>query len=126
MSKKLDREGKLEVIDIICQIPNIGDAQTRNHLLRDLPKGLRGMIQFSPVLRTHVINIVETVNEWESSSDQKPPIVLLIENAVNLAPGGQIGRRLGIKLTELEEDEAPAGVKPIKPEEDEAPAGVKP
>lgn len=92
-----------ELIDLLCKIPRIEYPTVRYSLTATLPDDLRTAIEITNIPRVDIESIVEMVVSyaWFQLVDDRYPILVVIENAINKVRGSQLEGKLYIRLNTL-------------------------
>lgn len=92
----LTRPQRRQLEELLMRLPNINGAASRNLLLADLPRDLTRTIEFDAAAGTHVANIVSVANDdtWARLPDGTVPLLLVIENAIDMVRGSGLAAEL--------------------------------
>jgi TIR domain len=101
----LTQEEREKLIALLCELPNIGYANVRHSLVSTLPAEFQNNIDFDMPLGDHITEIVDTVisDPHFQLPDGSYPIMVLIENALDVVKKSQLRDELQLLLNNLED-----------------------
>ena len=83
----LQRETRRKLVASLQQIVTLNTATGRDLLLLDWPPALRASLTITNTLAVDLNDIIYKATNWPSSNGESPPLVLLLENALDLVRG---------------------------------------
>jgi hypothetical protein len=101
----LTQKERETLIALLCELPNINYANVRHSLVSMLPAQFQSNIDFDIPLEDHITEIVDTVvsDPHLQLADGSNPIMVLIQNALNMVKSSQLRNELQLLLKTLKE-----------------------
>ena len=101
----LTQEEREKLIALLCKLPNINYANVRHSLVSTLPAEFQSNIAFDKPIEVHISEIVDfVVNDTQYKlPDGSYPIMIVIQNALNMVKKSQLSDELQMLLSDLKD-----------------------
>ena len=101
----LTQEEQEKLISLLCELPNINYANVRHSLVSTLPARFQGNIAFHKPAKTQITEIIDVITSDASLQlpNRSYPILVLIQNALNLMKTPQLREELQLLLNNLKD-----------------------
>src|SRR5215212_471700 len=124
----LTRDERRHLIDLLMNLPGMGDPDARGLLLMDLPRSLRESMNPEDYTRIYLTSLVNNIESdtWEAPIDGNWPLVMLLENAIDAAQDTAVGQQLRPVLDTVRARIAQGTTLPAPPPPDATPDAGRP